>query len=142
MINITGLTSVQNTQKTEKKKSSSATGAAFAALLVQEAASDEAVHDASAVAGMGTVLAAQTLTMDSEGRARNRRAVEKGGQLLDKLEEVRTEILTGSIAKQDLYSLSKMAGETKDLASDPALMEILAEIELRAEVEIAKLTKS
>jgi hypothetical protein len=136
-------TSSKSTSKTARKAAVGGSSAGFAAIYAQEVSSAEAagmVDTVSAVDGVMSILATQTVGDSTEERARNRRALEKGNQLLDKLEEVRTELLTGSVSKQDLYMVSKMANETRDAAADPRLAEILAEIELRAEVEIAKLT--
>ena len=60
---------------------------------------------------------------------------------LDKLEEIRDALLTGYIATDKLIDISRMVKEKQAETSDPKLQEIMAEIELRVEVELAKLTK-
>lgn len=49
--------------------------------------------------------------------------------------------MTGYIATDKLIDISRMVKEKQAETSDPKLQEIMAEIELRVEVELAKLTK-
>ena len=79
--------------------------------------------------------------VDAEGRAgRRRAAVCRGDALLKRLEGLRTEILGGRIAPQRLQALAQALREERMVSDDADIEEVLAEIELRVEVEIAKLT--
>jgi len=62
-------------------------------------------------------------------------------ELLDKLEDIRLGLLLGAIPKDNLSDLAHRMREKKQQVDDPGLLEIIDEIELRAEVEIAKLTR-
>lgn len=77
---------------------------------------------------------------DEEKEAR-RQLIKRGKSLLDKLEEIRLALLGGEISIDRLIEISRFVKEQKVPSSDEALKEIIAEIELRVEVEIAKLTK-
>ena len=48
--------------------------------------------------------------------------------------------MVGYISKDELISIARMVKEKQQESSDEKLQEIMAEIELRVEVELAKLT--
>ena len=50
-------------------------------------------------------------------------------------------ILVGAVAKDKLVEIAQIMRARRQKVDDPKLQEILDEIELRAEVEIAKLTR-
>ncbi len=100
----------------------------------------QSVATAGPVAAIDALLALQGVT-DEEGAAR-KEALARGHQLLDLLEEVRRGILLGVLSEATLRRLAALARERKEQFTDPRLEEILAEIELRAEVELAKLERA
>jgi len=61
--------------------------------------------------------------------------------MLDQLDELRHGLLDGSISEESLGNLSKLVRAKRENVDDPQLMEVLDEIELRAEVELAKLER-
>ena len=83
------------------------------------------------------VLAIQTVG-DSTSGAANARARQWGFDTLDRLEQIRTDLLLGAIPKERLISLAQMVSERRQHAEDPQLNELLDDIELRVRVEIAK----
>jgi hypothetical protein len=62
--------------------------------------------------------------------------------MLDKLEEIRLGLLLGTIPQSRLEQLAHLVRAQRELVNDPKLTAILDEIELRAAVELAKLTRS
>ena len=70
-----------------------------------------------------------------------RKLVKRGNALLEKLEEIRDALLCGYIDKDELIEISRMVKEKQLDTTDEKLKEIMAEIELRVEVELAKLTR-
>ena len=62
--------------------------------------------------------------------------------ILDKLEELRAALLSGMIPKAKLIELARVLREKRETGLDDELNRILDEIELRAEVELAKLADS
>lgn len=77
---------------------------------------------------------------DVDGHAgRRRAALRRGDALLRRLESLRTEILGGGIAPQRLQALAQALREERAASGDGEIEAVLAEIELRVEVEIAKL---
>lgn len=106
----------------------------------------ESVDDATAVEAPATVasvdalLAAQGVGGDLEDDVR-KRLIRRGEDILDRLDELRHALLMGSVPKERLIQLAQMVRARRDTVSDPRLATMLDEIELRAEVELAKLSR-
>ncbi len=90
---------------------------------------------AGPVGGIGALFALQEVDADGE----RRRAAKRGNDLLDRLEELRLGLLFGHFPKERLLDLLGMVRSRQEKLSDPRLAGVLADIELRAEVELAKL---
>jgi hypothetical protein len=59
--------------------------------------------------------------------------------MLDRLDDIRIALLTGSLPRGQLENLRRMAQERGEILNDPQLQSVLDEIELRVAVELAKL---
>jgi len=119
-----------------------ASGGGFAAALHEESAAaggNSAVGGTVGLGGVSTVLALQGAPDSTERRARQR-AVERGDAMLDDLEEIRLGLLLGTIPRSRLEQLAQLVRARREQVDDPKLTAILDEIELRAAVELAKLT--
>jgi len=105
------------------------------------------VEESAAVTGPGAanpvdgVLAVQETSGTGDEQSR-RRARNYADDILDRLEQIRQNLLLGAIPKDDLADLARRMRAQRRRSDDPNLNEILDEIELRAEVEIAKFTRS
>ena len=127
---------------TRGKKTASGNGAQFAEQLSKAAgvAETSAAAEVSGTGPVDSILALQEVSgnIDEHGQ---RKLQQYGEDLLDQMEDLRRQLLTGSISKDDLAHLAgKMRAHRRE-TNDPNLNEIIDEIELRAEVEIAKLTR-
>ncbi|MBT4932927.1 MAG: hypothetical protein HOL66_14850 [Rhodospirillaceae bacterium] len=125
-----------------RKKVEQGHGAAFAEHLKGAAAGAglSASTEAGAVNSVDAILAVQEADDQTQQRAR-RLGVQYGGDVLEHLEDLRRDLLVGSIEKEKLSSLAQKMRAHRRQTVDPKLNEIIDEIELRAEVEIAKLTR-
>jgi hypothetical protein len=94
---------------------------------------------AAAPASMFGGLLAVQATGDS--LERRKRAMKWGGSLLDTLDQLKIALLSGRVSAGQLELLKGQIRQRTDAVDDPGLAEILAHIELRAEVEIAKLSR-
>ncbi len=65
----------------------------------------------------------------------------RGVEILDRLEEIRRGLLLGAVPKERLGELARMVREKRERGADPVISRLLDEIELRAEVELAKLSR-
>jgi hypothetical protein len=96
------------------------------------------VASAAPLATMDAILALQG---EGEGDAgeRRRRSMQRGNDLLDSLDRLKAALLSGRVSVADLQAIAARLAERKDLSGDPRLDELLSHIELRAQVELAKL---
>lgn len=67
-----------------------------------------------------------------------RRTIARGEALLDGLERLRRDVLAGVLSPERLSHLSETLRARAEATADPLLREIMEDIELRAEVELAK----
>ena len=99
-----------------------------------------AVSAASSLTSVGTIFATQMVEGEEERQIR-KKLIKKANTLLDNLEEIRQEIIFGSVSKEKLIEISRLVKQKDVETSDQKLKEILEEIELRVEVELAKLVR-
>lgn len=99
-----------------------------------------AVDAPANVSGVEALLMAQAVDETQEREIR-KRLVSRGEDILDRLDEIRHGLLMGSIPKDRLMALAQMVRARREYMTDPRLARILDEIELRAEVELAKLMR-
>jgi hypothetical protein len=88
------------------------------------------------VGGVEALMALQGVEDPAE---RRRRSVVKGRSALDALEELKLAVLSGTLDSGSLGRLKSAAEGLKESSGDQHLDGVLAEIELRVEVELAKL---
>ena len=96
--------------------------------------------EAASVSSVDAILVVQE-TDDPTQRRAKRLGVQYGGDLLDHLEELRRDLLLGATDINKLSSIAQKIRSHRRQSDDVKLNEIIDEIELRAEVEIAKLTR-
>ena len=89
------------------------------------------------VGGIDALVALQGFDDPAE---RRRRAVGKGKAALDVLDQIKLGLLAGTLDPGNLNRLRVAAEQLKDRSGEPGLDEVLSEIELRVEVELAKLS--
>jgi hypothetical protein len=94
-----------------------------------------AAKPARVIGGIDTLLALQGMDDPAE---RRQRAVKRGRYALDVLDELKLGLLDGGLDAGMLSKLKAAAVALKDESGDPALDAVLAEIDLRVEVELAK----
>lgn len=132
--------SVGNSRKAGK---ASSVGGDFSAFLSEtDETAAPSVGATAGVSGIEALLAAQTVGDALQDGGKKRRAVSHGNDILDRLEELRAAILTGAVSKSKLIELAQMLRDKREAGLDDELNAILDDIELRAEVELAKLAHS
>lgn len=121
-----------------KASAKAGSGQAFSVPAASSAPATEVstpVTTTSTVTAVDALLAVQEVPNEREGK---KRAVRRGNDMLDVLDEIRMGLLTGAVPRARLEQLVHMVDERKDKFVDPRLSEVLDEIELRARVELAK----
>jgi hypothetical protein len=87
------------------------------------------------VAGIDALIALQGVEDPVE---RRRRAVKHGRRALDALDALKLGLLSGTLEPAAFLRLKAVAADLKDGSGDEKLDQVLAEIELRVAVELAK----
>ncbi|WP_119678536.1 flagellar assembly protein FliX [Indioceanicola profundi] len=93
---------------------------------------------AQSMFGVTPLFALQEVDDALQGRKKARARAE---DILDRLDEIRLGLLSGTIPQERLVELVRIIQARREQVEDPRLQEILDEIDLRAQVEIAKLTR-
>lgn len=90
------------------------------------------------IVSIGTVLALQAVDQPLSGR---RRAVARGHDVLDLLDRLKLALLGGGIGEEDAERLkaASAAARADAAEAEPGLKDTLDAIDLRAQVELAKL---
>jgi len=91
------------------------------------------------VAAVDALLAAQEARHEGQGRRSSGYLAAEG--MLDLLEEIQHGLLLGRIPVERLQSLANLVAKRQGKERDPHLEQILQEIEQRAAVELAKLSR-
>ena len=96
----------------------------------------EGIVEAQPLATLDTLVTLQELPDANQAK---RRAVKRASDMLDALEGIRLDLLTGIVPAPRLSALLRLVRLQRDQVEDPRLNHLLDEIELRARVELAKL---
>lgn len=92
---------------------------------------------AMAAAGLETLLAVQGMQPEDR-REKRRRGLQRGRQSLDLLDDLKLSLLAGEPMPSVLLKLRSLTSAKLEDTGDTGLDGVLAEIDLRAQVEIAK----
>ena len=121
---------------TRAARRSSGTGGAFARELEGGPQSKPGVSGSGPVSALAALLAAQAVPDPADGR---RQAMKRGNRLLDLLEDLRIALIDGNVSRVVLDEVAAWLEHRDTELDDPELAELIAQIELRAAVELAKL---
>lgn len=120
-------------------RASSKAGSAGRSFSVESGGETHAAVAASTglqVAALDALLALQEAGEPLTGK---RRAVKRADDVLDLLDDIKLGILSGAVPRQTLRRLTQLVAERRDDFVEPGLKGVLDEIDLRAQVELAKL---
>jgi hypothetical protein len=87
---------------------------------------------------IGGIDALLTLQSVEDPTERRKRAVKRGNTALDVLDELKLGLLRGELNESTMGRLRAAAAGLKESSGDPNVDSLLAQIELRVEVELAK----
>jgi hypothetical protein len=105
---------------------------------VSEGASAQPQTAAVALRTLGGIDALIALQGIEDPLERRRRVVKHGRRALDALDEVKLGLLAGTLDHATMLRLKSVAADLKEGSGDERLDSLLAEIDLRVEVELAK----
>ncbi len=122
-----------------KARAGSASSTSFADMLdALESGGDapSALSDITATADISTMLALQEV---SDEDIKRKKLISQGKNLLDELDKLRQQLLIGQVPMATLQTLASRLAQQRESVSDPGLLALIDDIELRAAVELAKL---
>jgi hypothetical protein len=127
----------QQTDKTKKKDRVSGDGS-FISMIQGGPESTGQASASKSIAQIDTLLALQSAEDPTE-RAARKRMQSRAGNILDELEKLRTALLTGRLTVGHVVEIAGTVAAHREKVMDPRLTAILDEIDLRAQIELAKL---
>lgn len=142
MINkIEGTRPVRTSTSVRRTARVSESGVSFAKQLddAEEAGSAGAVAGTNPMSLVTGVLGLQEV---DDATARASRGKLRAENLLEQLEDMKLEILCGTLTREKLMRLARLVNSRRVEVTDPRLAQILDEIDLRAQVELAKYSTS
>ena len=133
---------VKDARVTSKKGPVSDSGDTFSESLksTQGGATLTTVIGSGVVGNVDALFSVQEVPDAIDPRSR-KLVITYGEELLKSLDELKLGILNGSMPKEKLTDLAQYLRQKRQSSDDALLNEIISEIELRAEVEIAKLSR-
>ena len=136
-VKINGSGPVGSTAGAGRRRNARGAGGGFASALDLGTPENAApLAGAGPLSSIGSLLAIQESPDATQGRSRGRQRAE---DLLAGLEDLRRGLILGSIPVNQLRILADRLGQRMGNTGDPRLDGIIAEIELRVAVELAKL---
>lgn len=124
--------------KTGKSGKASSTDARFGDLIAKDTAGAGATQKTQSIAQVDALLAIQGAEDPAQGKAR-KQARQRAGVILDELEKIRMAMLTGNLTVGHMIDIADVVASHREKIMDPALTDIMDEIDLRAQVELAKM---
>ena len=134
---VSGPGRVGSTQKAKGSKPGSKAGEKFS--LPDDSAGTVTTSNVGSSSPITSIDAIVALQGVDDSASQNQKALSKGEDLLDRLEDIRHGLLIGSIPVERLQQLKKTLSSYDVSSCDPKLAEIVKDIEVRAAVELAKL---
>ena len=141
MIDVGKLDKSKSVSSAKGKSSKVGSGSSFSSYLNIGSASEANTVSAAASIAVNEAIFATQMVGPEEEKAARQYLCKRGGTLLSGLEEIRDGLLLGQISKDKLLKISRQVKEQKVRSTDERLQEIIREIELRVEVELAKLMR-
>lgn len=125
--------------KSDKAKKSSGTGGAFGAFMADDTPSAQGAAPSMGAGNIGSLLAAQYEDEDVLEKRRQKNMVRRATLTLDALDDVKRGLVSGSITVADMNRLKNSLASKREGVMDPKLIAIMDEVEMRAQIELAKL---
>jgi hypothetical protein len=132
---IEGPGSIRKAQPVKRAGKTGSAGSASFSRLLEETSETGAANNVGGTTAVSGILGVQEV---DDALAHATKGKTRAQDILDRLEDLRIELLTGTISREKLLQLSRIVTAHKGQVNDPRLAEILAEVDLRARVELAK----
>ena len=135
---IEGPRAADTVKKSGKARKAGESGGVFGSFLEADAEGAAETASAPMAAGIGSLLAAQSVEDPVEKKSK-KRMYERAERVLDGLEDVHKGLLGGTLSTVQMERMANTLAERREKIMDPRLAAILDEVDLRAQVELAKM---
>lgn len=138
---IEGPSKTQKASKSDKASKTGKTDGTFGAMVASAAKETSAASATQSIAKVDALLMVQGVESATE-RAARRRMRDRGDQVLRQLDHLRLGILTGNLTIGQVVDIADVVASHREKINDPKMTAVLDEIDLRAQIEIAKMRKA
>jgi hypothetical protein len=139
---IEGPSKTSATSKTGKSEKAGESSSAFGEYMAAGGAkAPSAPASTSAIARVDALLAAQAVEDPTERAAKQRMRARADG-ILAELDKIKLALLTGYLTLGHVIDIADVVASHREKIIDPKLSAILDDIDLRAQIEIAKARKA
>jgi len=138
---IEGPSKTQNASKSGKAKKSGKADATFGNMVADASQEASSAAATQSIAKVDALLAVQGAESATE-RSAKRRMRERGEKVLRQLDHLRLAILTGNLTLGQVLDVADVVASHRENITDAGMTAVLDEIDLRAQIEIAKMRKA
>lgn len=135
---VEGPNRTQQTDQAKKKDRVASGDGSFGRMLAAGAQESAGTGMTQSIASIDVMLAAQGVD-DPAQRAARRRMRQRADDVLGELEKIRIALLSGRLTLGHVIDIADVAASHRERIMDPEMTAILDEIDLRAQIEIAKM---
>ncbi|MCI5060246.1 MAG: flagellar assembly protein FliX [Alphaproteobacteria bacterium] len=138
---IKGPSKTGETKKAGKAKKAAKSDGSFGAMVADSVKETAGTAATSAIAKVDALLAVQGVESATEGKTR-RKMHERGEKILRQMDHLRLAILTGNLSVGHIVDIADVVASHREKITDPDLSAVLDEVDLRAQIELAKIKKA
>lgn len=138
---IKGPSKTSETKKAGKSKQANKADGSFGDMVTGGVKESAGTGATSAIAQVDALLAVQQAENPTE-RAARRRMRERGDKILRQMDHLRLAILTGNLSVGQIVDIADVVASHREKITDPKMSAVLDEIDLRAQIELAKIKKA
>lgn len=138
---VEGPNSTRQTSSTQRKGKISEGSSGFGDFMSEGATETGGAGATHSIAHIDTLLAVQEAENPTE-RATRKRMAQRATTILDELERMRMGLLTGTLTVGHVIDIADVVAQHREKIMDPRLTVLLDEIDLRAQIELAKMRQS
>ncbi len=135
---VNGPGAAQGPSKSDKKKKPDQSGGSFGDMVSSGAAKPQGAPASRSIAHVDALLAVQSVE-DPTARASKKRMRQRAGDILSELDKLKMAMLNGNMTIGHMIDIADVVASHREKINDPALTGLMDEIDLRAQVELAKI---
>ena len=128
----------QGASSTKKSGKTAKSDSHFGDFIASGPSSAETVKTTQSIGTVDSLLALQGAE-DPAAQSSRKRMKQRAGVILGELDKLRMAMLTGQVTVGHMVDIADVIASHREKISDPALTAIMDEVDLRAQVELAKM---